>query len=219
MKTTAVAIILAILALNSASFAAAAGFAEMAAKEIGEVVLFDPPRFSLVTGRENYFLFYGKGADHFEEIRCERSAAFEFTARAGISGGIHVGICAREAKRIRALAAAAQPGLKGVIGQLSQTTTGLNASALEKLGWTYARHTSANGAEEHYFPVIATGHGLLSVPTVVLVPRGARHAIIVQAEAMRLCENYGLRNQTPLCSNTRQALTDIARKLAARFPD
>ena len=57
------------------------------------------------------------------------------------------------------------------------------------------------------------------MPTVVLVPRGVRHAIIVQAEAMRLCENYGLRNQTPLCSNTRQALTDIARKLAARFPD
>jgi hypothetical protein len=196
-----------------------AGFAAVAAKEIDEVVFFDPPRFSLVTARENQFIFYGKGANQFEELRCERSAAFEFIASANIAGGIHVGICAREARRVRELAAGAQPGLKAVIGQISQSSAKLDAAALDKLGWNYTRNSSANGAEEHHFAVVALGHGLLSVPTVVLVPKGGRQAVIVQAEAMRLCENYGLQNQTPLCGNTRQALTDIARRLAARFPD
>ena len=218
MKTAA-AIILGIALLAPASFASAAGFSEEAAKAIGEVVRIDPPRFALVNARENYFVFYGRSAENVEEIRCERSANFDFVTRAGISGSVNVGICAREANRIRALAVAAQGGLKGSIGQLSQSTAGLNAPALEKLGWTYARQAGANGAEEHSFPVIVIGRGLLSVPTAVLVPRGGRRAVIVQAEAMRLCEISGLGKQTPLCTNTRQALTDIARRVAARFPE
>ena len=36
---------------------------------------------------------------------------------------------------------------------------------------------------------------------------------------MKLCENYGLLDKTPLCSNTRQALADMARRLEARFGD
>jgi hypothetical protein len=51
------------------------------------------------------------------------------------------------------------------------------------------------------------------------VPRGARRAIVVQAETRHLCENFGLQTQTPLCSGTRRALADIARRLEARFPD
>jgi len=34
---------------------------------------------------------------------------------------------------------------------------------------------------------------------------------------MKLCESHGLQDKTPLCSNTRQALADIARRLDARF--
>lgn len=219
MKATAAAIIAAIQCFAPASFAAAGGFSEVAAMVVGEVVRADPPGFSIVPGRENYFVFYGRSADRFEEIRCERSANFDLASRAGIAGSVNVGICTREAKRIRALAVAAQAGLKGSIGQLSQSSAGLSAKALENLAWNYSRQTGPGGAEEHGFPVIVIGRGLLSVPTAVLVPRGERHAIVVQAEAMRLCENPVLGKQTPLCTNTRQALTEIARRMAARFPE
>jgi len=190
-----------------------AGFAELAAKEIDEVVFFDPPRFALAPGREGVFSFYGKGVNQFEEVRCEHSAAFEFIAMANQAGGLQVGICAREAKRVRELAAAAGPALEAVLGQLSQSGSRIEPSVLAKLGWRHARHDGADGTQEHFFALIAIGHGVLSLPTFVLVARGARRAFVVQADTTKLCENYGLGNQTPLCGDTRQALADIARRL------
>ena len=83
--------------------------------------------------------------------------------------------------------------------------------------WVVTRTTGPDGAEEHYFALIAVGHGIASLPTLVRIPRGGGRAVIVQADTMKLCENYGLQDRTALCRNTRQALADIARRLDARF--
>jgi len=40
---------------------------------------------------------------------------------------------------------------------------------------------------------------------------------VVQADTSKLCENYGLQDKTALCRDPRQALTDIARRVEARF--
>jgi len=68
-------------------------------------------------------------------------------------------------------------------------------------------------------PALAGVLALLSENSrkLVRIPRGAGRAIVVQADTMKLCENYGLQDKTPLCSNTRQALADIARRLDAHF--
>ena len=194
-------------------------FFAMAAKEVDEVVFFDPPRFALGREREAPVAFYGEAMNQFKEVNCERSASFGVVASANMAGAIRTGICVREAKRVRALAASAQPALAGILAMLSQEGVKLDPAKLDKLGWRYAKSVGADGAEEHYFPLVAIGHGIGNLPTLVRVARDARRAVIVQADTMKLCENYGLQNQTPLCSATRQALTDIARRLDARFGD
>jgi len=196
---------------------AQADFAAAAAKEIDAVVHFDPPDFLLVTGREGQILFYGAAMNEFEKVSCERSASFSIIAKANLAGEIHAGICLRDAQRVRALASHAQPALAGTLALLSVGSAKLDAAMLDKFGWKYARTAGADGGEEHYFPVVAVGHGIGSLPTLVRIPRGAGRAIVVQADTMRLCENYGLQDKTPLCSNTRQALADIARRVDARF--
>jgi len=192
-------------------------FFEAAGRQINDVVIFDPPRFALAVGRDGPFAFYGAAMNEFQEVACERTASFGIIALANMAGGIRAGICVREAKRVRALASSAQPALAGVLAILSQEGFTLDPAKLDKLGWKYARTVGADGAEEHYFPLVAVGHGIGSLPTLVRIPRGAGRAIVVQADTMKLCENYGLQDRTPLCINTRQALADIARRLDARF--
>ena len=195
-----------------------ASFASVAAREIDDIVFFDPPRFLLGGVRETSFAFYGDAMNDFREVKCERNAGFEIVAMANIAGGIRVGVCTAEARRVRELAAGAQPVLAALLGQMPQAGTA-DRALLAQQGWTYAKSAGVDGAEEHFFALIAIGHGVLSAPTVVLVPRRARQAIVVQADTMQLCENYGLKAQTPLCSDPRQALTGIARRLAARYAD
>jgi hypothetical protein len=197
-----------------------AGFAAMAAKQIHEVARFDPPEFALTDGRDGPFAFYGAAMNEFDQLRCERSASFGVIARANMVGQVRVGICEREAQRVRALAVSAQPRLAGTIALLRDGASKLDAPMLEKMGWTYSKISAADGAEEHYFPVIAVGHGIGSLPTLVRIAPGARRAIVVQAEVMQLCEkNYGLKDRTALCIDTRRALTDLARRLDARSRD
>lgn len=194
-------------------------FATQAAKEIDRVVSFAPPDFSFGPGREGPIGFYGKAMNEFTEISCERRATFGIIASANLAGGINVGICVREAQRVRALAAHAKPALAGTLALLSEGGTRLDAAKLEKLGWSYAKSSGAGGAEEHYFALLAIGHGIISLPTLVRIAPGNRRAIVIQADTMKLCENYGLQDKTPLCRDTRRALSDIAQRLESRFRD
>lgn len=186
-------------------------------REIDAVVRFDPPEFAIGRGRDAPFGFYGEAMNEFKNAVCERSASFGIIAKANMAGEIRAGICVREAKRVRALAASAQPKLAAMIAMISQDGAKLNPAMLDKFGWKYARTVGADGSEEHYFPLIAVGHGFGSLPTLVRLPPGAGRAIVVQADTMKLCENYGLQDKTLLCSNTRQALAEIARRVDAHF--
>jgi hypothetical protein len=199
--------------------AAQVDFAVEVAREIDKVVRFFPPEFALTTERDAPIGFYGEAMNEFREVSCERRASFGIIALANMAGAIRAGICVREVRRVRTLAAYAQPALAGVITLLSEGGVKIETAMLDKFGWRYVKTTGADGAEEHYFPLVAVGHGIANLPTLVRIPRGARRAILVQADTMKLCENYGLQDKTPLCSNTRAALADIARRLDARFGD
>lgn len=193
---------------------AAPGFAGAAAREIDDTVFFDPPRFALGPGPESGFAFYGLAMNELEEVRCERSAAFGIVAMANMAGGINVGVCTREARRVRGLALAAKGSLDGLLGLLSQSGPKLDAAALEKAGWVYRQRATPAG-EVFSFPVLMVGHGILGPDTLVLLPKDGKRAVVVQADTRRLCENYGLQSQTPLCSDRDGTLLEIARRIAA----
>lgn len=197
------------LALLAGAAQAQSDFSVAAGREIWQVARFNPPEFGLMLAEETPFAFYG------EAVKCERSAGFGFIAQANHAGGVLVGVCAAQAQRVRALALKAQPALGALLAQLAP----IEPAALHKAGWTYVKNTGADGAEEYFFSVLVVGHGILGPQTVVRVPRGARRAIVVQADTSHLCENFRLSNPTPLCTNTRQALADIARRLETRFPN
>lgn len=190
-------------------------FAAAAAGEIHAVVSFTPPDFTLaVHHQEAQFAFYGRELNALEGVRCERQAGFEFVAQANLAGSIQVGVCESDAKRVRALATTAPVALDRLLAQLPP----IDAKARAQSGLTFNRRVAANRTQEYAFPVMALGHGVLVVQTVVLVTDGARHAIVVQADTHKLCEDYGgLKDKTPLCRDTRRALLDIARRLEARF--
>lgn len=198
-------------------------FETTAATEIDDVIFLDPPRFYLVSPEgppeEVSFALYGKGLNQFEQVKCERSVAFSIVANAGIAGGISVGVCSREAKRLRELAPTAKQGIDMLFDQLAKGGMKTDQLELRKLGWIYEKKAGPNRSDIYYFPVIVIGHGILSAPTVVLVSEKGDQAIIVQADIMNLCgEGRNMRSQTPLCSDTKGAITEIAKRLFVRSP-
>lgn len=192
-------------------------FVKLAAKEIDEVAFFEPGRFGLGSLREDVpFAFYGRDPGRPEPVQCEHSAAFGIIAFANDAATIQVGVCEQQAQHVRELAANASAALKVLIGQLAQGGA-VDPARLAQMGWAYDKSTAPDGSEVHYFPMIWVGHGFGVIPTVVLIPRNGRPAIVVQADVTHLCGMQGMQTQTPLCSDTRKALTDIALRIEARY--
>ncbi len=192
-------------------------FVKLAAKEIDEVALFEPGRFGLGSLREDVpFAFYGKDSGRPEPVQCEHSAAFGIIAFANEAATIQAGACDQQAQHVRELANGASGALKVLIGQLAQGGAA-EPARLAQLGLVYGKGMAPDGSEVHYFPVIWVGHGVGVIPTVVLIPQGGHPVIVVQADVTHLCGMQGMQTQTPLCSDTRKALTDIALRIKARY--
>ena len=160
--------------------------------------------------------FYSDKFNQLEEVRCEHSTTFGLVARANQTGNILVAVCERESGRVRALARDARRGLSETLGELRKSGARIDEAGLAKAGWTYQRVDAADG-EEHHFPVLLIGHGILGPQTMVYSPRGDRRVIVIQADLHRHCENYGL-GATPLCANTRTTLAQLGRRILARIP-
>ena len=190
-------------------------FASVVANEINAVAGFTPPEFTLsVRDDESHLAFYGKEANRLDGVRCERQAAFEFVARANLVGHIQVGICASEAKRVRTLAVMAPRRSRRCSPRCPRSTS---KSAASRAGRT-TRTEGPNRTEEHAFPVVVIGHGVLAVQTAVIVVPAAGRRSWCRPTQHKLCEeHYGLKDKTALCRDTRQALMDIARRVEKRF--
>ena len=182
------------------------------AKQISAVARFDGDRFFLASlePREDVaFNFYDEAA------RCERAASFSVVALKNVQGSIAVGICVKDATRVRDAARKAERRLSETLSELARSLP--EPGKLTSTGWKWASKTYNDGWEAFSFPVVAVGHGILWTNTIVLWSSATHRAVIVQADLSQLCDsNAGHRSpiQTPLCDDTAKALTDIALAVA-----
>lgn len=158
-------------------------------------------------------VFYADAPNQVETVHCERTASFELIARASQSGQVLVAVCEREAGRVRALARDAQRGLAAVLAELRNGGLRIDEGRLAQQ-WRYRRVEAADG-EEHHFPVLLIGHGILGPQTLVFTPRGEQRAVVIQTDVPRHCADGALQAST-LCSDTPATLARLARQVLAR---
>lgn len=163
----------------------------------------DRQEFRLGLAKKTPFVFYGDKGMEFTQIECKNSAHFSMISYANDRGPFSVGDCKEHKETIRTLLRNAEAGLKTILAALQNSGPEITGEKLHQAGWIYDRTTLADGSELHYFPVLLIGHGVLSVPTVVLL--SDRGTLVIQVSVTSLCDLGGLKNHR-LCKNTRQSL-------------
>jgi len=131
-------------------------------------------------GRAYNPTFYSEDFNRLEEVRCEKTAAFGLITQANLSGNVLVAVCVVEADRVRGLARDAKRGLAVVIKELKAAGARVD-EASAKTRWAYSRVEASDG-EEHHFPVLLVGHGIVGPQTMVFSPRGERRVILIQGD-------------------------------------
>jgi|SRR6185503_9771719 len=201
------------LAAMTGAAAQAPRFEDAVGYELYQVIRGDKVSLS-PDGKAYHPTFYAGEFNRIEEVRCERTASFGLITQANISGNVLVAVCEGEASRVRALARDAKRGVAAVIRELKTAGARIDETALARTGWTYHRVDAPDG-EEHHFPVLLIGHGIVGPQTMVFSPRGDRRVIVVQADVRSHCENYGL-GSTALCADTRAAFAQLGRRVLTR---
>lgn len=189
-------------------------FMRQVAAIVDEVAVMDSPRFTLdspINGqRQTPFIMYGKTVEAYEQISCERTAAFSIIAFANANDHIQAGICHANAPQLKALAAGAGAANKRLLDAIGLRED--QKARVEKMGWLVQEaRVLPNGATLYETPVLAMGHGIAALRTVILVNRDANRAVIVQASLDKLCGRPDLR--TPLCQEGNRALIEIAERV------
>ncbi|HJX10201.1 MAG TPA: hypothetical protein VJ733_06820 [Candidatus Binatia bacterium] len=170
----------------------------------------DRQEFRLGLAKKTPFVFYGDKGMEFTPVECKNSAHFSMISYANDRGPFSVGDCKEHKESIRTLMKSAEAGLKTILIALRKSGPEITDEKLRQVGWVYERTTLADGSELHYFPVLLIGHGVLAVPTVVLLDD--QSTLVIQVSVTGLCDSGGLESHR-LCKNTRQSLKDLAMQL------
>ena len=137
-------------------------------------------------------------------LQCEHLAAWNVYAESllGTVGGAK---CA-DATRATQLAdgALADPKLAALLAK--------GAAQLPALSLT--RETTADGSTLSYFPVLATGHGVVVLWTAVLVDKSQTSAVVVQATTTQGCPAVPVATTPRFCRDPKGLVMGIARALA-----
>jgi hypothetical protein len=187
---------------------AADPFAVRVQREIYAVLPFQRGVFFLSDEQRTPLLLYGETSSPTE---CRQNAAFKMN---GDVGTIAVSACPEHVARLRSATAANQRGFEATLDSLQKGIPApIPDDKLRAIGWYYDRSTVAGG-ELHYFPILLIGHGVLAVPTVILLTD--RQAVVAQASTTHLCGDRI--DAHPLCADPRGTLGAIARRVLAAFP-
>ncbi len=177
-------------------------------RAIYEVMPQERERFTLALGDRTNPIFPGEAANNFEQMPCEKLAAFQFIGYGNQLGGITAALC-KNGARVRELSANSRARVAAML-----KTFPVNDADARKIGWYYSLETLSDGSEFYYFPVLAVGHGVLSAYTGALYDKKSGMAAVVQATPYPMCEHFRkYYDGSPFCTDIRQTLMRVARTI------
>ena len=183
-------------------------FYSAVSRAIYQVMPQEKERFVLALGDRANPIFPGEGTNSFEQVPCEKLAAFRYIGYANDLGGITAAQC-KSGARVRELSAKSRARLVALLKTLP-----VKDEDARKTGWYYELETLSDGSEFYYFPVLAFGHGILAAYTGALYDKKSGTAVVVQATPYPMCENFRQDyDKSPFCADIRQALMRVARTL------
>jgi hypothetical protein len=186
-------------------------FYSVVSRAVTQVMPLEKGRFALTLGDRGNPSFPGEGRNNFEQVPCERLAAFGFLGYATELGKLTAAAC-KNGARVRELSAKARARLPLMMAGLP-----IKDEDARKLGWYYAQETLSDGAEFYYFPLIAVGHGVLGIYSGVLYDKKTGGAVVIQAEAGQMCgEHFAKEFKDALfCTDMRGSLKRLAQSIRA----
>jgi hypothetical protein len=180
-------------------------------RAVTQVMPLEKGRFVLTLGDRANPSFPGEERNNFEQVPCERLAAFGFLGYATELGKLTAAAC-KNGARVRELSANARARVPLMMAGLP-----IKEDDARKLGWYYAQETLGDGAEFHYFPLIAVGHGVLGAYSGVLYDKKTGGAVVIQAEARQMCGEHFVKEfkDAPFCTDMRGTLKRLAQSIRA----
>jgi hypothetical protein len=144
-------------------------------------------------------------ADQPVTVSCEQAGAWS-AYDGGLLGGISGARCANAA-RVSELA-------EGTLADAKLAEL-VKRGAPQAPGLALSRETLADGSTLSYFPVLATGHGIIVLFTATLVHPAKTSAIVVQATTTQACPQTPRADTPRLCSDPKGFVIEVAKALAA----
>lgn len=171
--------------------------------------------FQLSRGLERSapFVFYGDKPNDFVTVECKSSALFFILSTSGEKGKMNVGVCREQKKQIVKWIDKALLRIREIVDSMRDVSSVADGDEFQKkLGWQYERIALGDGSELHYFPVLAVGHGIITVPTAVMFIE--TDAIIVQAD-ITFCNNDV--NNLRICTDTKNGFIELAKHIRTKL--
>jgi hypothetical protein len=180
-------------------------------RAVTQVMPLEKGRFVLTLGDRANPSFPGEQRNNFEQVPCERLAGFGFLGYATELGKLTAAAC-KNGARVRELSTKARARLPLMMAGLP-----IKDEDARKAGWYYAQETLGDGAEFHYFPLIAVGHGVLGVYSGVLYDKKTGGAVVIQAETSQMCGEHFIKEfkDAPFCADMRGTLKRVAQAVRA----
>jgi hypothetical protein len=183
-------------------------FYTIVSRAIYQVVPQEQERFTLGLAERANPVFPGEAMNDFEQVPCERLAAFRIFGYGNQLGLITAAAC-RNGARVRELSEKSRADLAAKLKALS-----VDENSARAIGWYYVRETLSDGSDFYYFPALAIGHGILTNYTGALYDKKTGAAVVVQAAPYPMCESFREYFKDSLvCTDIRATLMQLVRAL------
>ena len=180
----------------------------LAANSIYKVIPLDDLKFQLARADEDIpvsLVLYGKDANQFAVFDCSHHSVFGIYSQGNIMGSINLAVCPVEVISTSMV----EKMEANVNAFVSRYLASKSPQELDDTGFIFKKTILSNGDEAYYFPVIAIGHGVLPIKTVVLFKNNSSQVFVLQHYPKQLCSTPIGMNENRLCEKGHGSLIEI----------